>query len=113
MQFLDLNKRNFLDRARGGLLVGAPRQANPAWQQDPVLVKQLEAAERYSAIKAEAQAAGATIYFADEAGIRFDYHTGTTWALIGETPVVTVTGRRFSFNMISAGSPRGEIRRRK
>lgn len=80
-----------------------------AWQQDPVLVKQWEN-ETYPAIKAEAQAAGATIYFADEAGIRSDYHTGTTWAPIGETPVVTVTGRRFSFNMISAVSPRGEIR---
>lgn len=80
-----------------------------AWQQDPVLVKQWES-KTYPAIKAEAQAAGATIYFADEAGIRSDYHTGTTWAPIGETPVVTVTGRRFSFNMISAVSPRGEIR---
>lgn len=80
-----------------------------AWQQDPVLVKQWES-ETYPAIKAEAQAAGATNYFADEAGIRSDYHTGTTWAPIGETPVVTVTGRRFSFNMISAVSPSGEIR---
>ncbi len=80
-----------------------------AWQQDPVLVKQWET-ETYPAIKAAAQAAGATIYFADEAGIRSDYHTGTTWAPVGETPVVTVTGRRFSFNMISAVSPRGDVR---
>lgn len=80
-----------------------------AWQQDPVLVKQWET-ETYPAIKAEAQAAGATVYFADEAGIRSDYHTGTTWAPVGETPVVTVTGRRFSFNMISAVSPRGDVR---
>lgn len=80
-----------------------------AWQQDPVLVKQWES-ETYPAIQAEAKAAGATIYFADEAGIRSDYHTGTTWAPIGETPVVSVTGRRFSFNMISAVSPRGDIR---
>ena len=80
-----------------------------AWQQDPVLVKQWEA-ETYPTIKAEAHAVGATIYFADEAGIRSDYHTGTTWAPIGETPVVTVTGRRFSFNMISAVSPRGDFR---
>lgn len=80
-----------------------------AWQQDPVLVKQWET-ETYPAIKAEARAVGATIYFADEAGIRSDYHTGTTWAPVGETPVVTVTGRRFSFNMISAVSPRGDFR---
>jgi len=62
-----------------------------AWQQDPVLVQQWEA-ETYPAIKAAAKAEGATIYFADEAGIRSDYHTGTTWAPVGETPVVSVTG---------------------
>lgn len=80
-----------------------------AWQQDAKLVQQWEA-ETYPSIKAQARAEGATIYFADEAGIRSDYHTGTTWAPVGETPVVSVTGRRFSFNMISAVSPRGDFR---
>lgn len=80
-----------------------------AWQQDPELVKKWET-EAYPAIKEEAKTAGANIYFADEAGIRSDYHTGTTWAPVGETPVATVTGRRFSFNMISAVSPRGDFR---
>ena len=80
-----------------------------AWQQDATLVRAWEA-EIYPAIRAEAKAVGATIYFADESGIRSDYHTGTTWAPVGETPVVEVTGRRFSLNMISAVSPRGEFR---
>lgn len=80
-----------------------------AWQQDAVLVRQWET-ETYPAIRAEARVAGATIYFADESGIRSDYHTGTTWAPRGQTPVVEVTGRRFSLNMISAVSPRGEFR---
>lgn len=80
-----------------------------AWQQDAALVRQWEA-ETYPAIRAEARAAGATIYFADESGIRSDYHTGTTWAPRGQTPVVEVTGRRFSLNMISAVSPQGEFR---
>jgi len=80
-----------------------------AWQQDPTLVHEWET-RIYPTIKAQARAAGATIYFADEAGIRSDYHTGTTWAPVGETPVVAVTGRRFSFNMISAVSPRGDFR---
>jgi DDE superfamily endonuclease len=53
---------------------------------------------------------GATIYFADESGIRSDYHPGTTWAPQGQTPVVEATGRRFSLNMISAVSPQGEFR---
>lgn len=80
-----------------------------AWQQDAVLVKKWET-ETYPAIKAQALTEGAMIYFSDEAGIRSDYHTGTTWAPVGETPVVAVTGRRFSFNMISAVSPNGEFR---
>lgn len=37
-----------------------------------------------------------------------DYHT--TWAPKWETPVVSTTGRRFSFNMISAVSPRSDFR---
>lgn len=80
-----------------------------AWQQDPILVRQWES-ETYPSIKADAAAVGATIYFADESGIRSDYHTGTTWAPVGQTPVVEVTGRRFSLNMISAVSPRGDFR---
>ncbi|SCU83825.1 transposase [Cupriavidus necator] len=80
-----------------------------AWQQDATLVRQWEM-ETYPEIRAEARAVGATIYFVDEAGIRSDYHTGTTWAPRGQTPVVGVTGRRFSLNMISAVSPRGEFR---
>lgn len=42
--------------------------------------------------------------------MRSDYHSGTTWAPVGETPVVAATGRRFSLNMISAVSPQGEFR---
>ncbi|MCQ4323219.1 transposase [Stutzerimonas stutzeri] len=55
-------------------------------------------------------AIGATIYFGDEASIRSDYHSDTTWVPIGETPVIRNTGSRFSLNMISAISPRGELR---
>lgn len=56
---------------------------------------------------------GADLYVGDEAGIRTDHHSATTWAPIGQTPVVTATGRPHSVNMISAvtraascGSPR-------
>jgi transposase len=80
-----------------------------AWQQDPVLVRTWET-ETYPAIRAEAKRLGATIYFADEAGLRSDYHTGTSWAPQGQTPVVQATGRRFSLNMISAVSAQGEFR---
>lgn len=80
-----------------------------AWQQDAVLVREWET-ETYQAIKVKAAEQGATIYFVDESGLRSDYHTGTTWAPCGETPVVSVTGRRFSINMISAVNPQGKFR---
>ncbi|KVN90080.1 transposase [Burkholderia ubonensis] len=80
-----------------------------AWQQDATLVRQWEF-ETYPAIRTEARKVGATIYFADESGIRSDYHTGTTWAPQGCTPVVEATGKRFSLNMISAVGPQGEFR---
>lgn len=80
-----------------------------AWQRDPELVRQWET-ETYPEIKAKARELGARIYFADESGLRSDYHTGTTWAPEGQTPVVEKTGRRYSINMISAVSPGGEMR---
>ena len=39
-------------------------------------------------IQKEAKKCGAQVYFADEASVRSDYHSGTTWAPVGETPVV-------------------------
>ena len=80
-----------------------------AWQQDPIFVKKWQS-EEFPRLKAEAKRLGAEIYFADEAGIRSDYHAGTTWAPIGETPVVKATGRRFGLNMISAVNGQGYFR---
>lgn len=77
-----------------------------AWQQDPVLVERWRK-EEFPAIVAHAKRVSATIYFADESGMRSDHHAGTTWAPVGQTPVVSATGARFSLNMISAVSPRG------
>ena len=66
--------------------------------------------EDFPAIRKQAKAEGATIYFADEAGIRSDYHAGTTWAPVGQTPVVKATGARHSLNMISAVTAQGLLR---
>lgn len=84
----------------------------PLWrasQQNPDLVAAWKQTE-YPAIRAQAAQVGATIYFADEAGIRSDYHAGTTWAPVGQTPVVHTTGKRHSVNLISAISPGGTLR---
>lgn len=85
------------------------RPLHRAYQQDPEAVQYWKD-EQYPAIRAEAKAAGATIYFADEAGIRSDYHAGTTWAPVGQTPVVESTGARHSVNLISAVTPGGTLR---
>ena len=80
-----------------------------AYQQDPEKVRKWKEQD-YPAIAAAAAAEGATVFFADEAGIRSDHHAGTTWAPVGQTPVVQVTGARFSVNMISAITPKGALR---
>lgn len=85
------------------------RPLHRAYQQNPEAVARWKT-EEYPAIRAAAQKQGATIYFADEAGIRSDYHSGTTWAPVGQTPVVRNTGARYSVNMLSAVTAKGALR---
>ena len=80
-----------------------------AYQQDPEAVEEWKKVI-YPKIRALATEEGASIFFEDEAGIRTDHHSGTTWAPVGQTPVVITTGERKSIQMISAISPRGELR---
>jgi transposase len=80
-----------------------------AYQQKPEAVASWLKHE-YPAIKKLAKRLKAEIFFGDEAGVRSDHHAGTTWAKKGCTPVVSTTGARFSLNMISAVSPRGDFR---
>lgn len=80
-----------------------------AYQQDPEAVDRW-VNEEYPQIRKLAKREKAEIYFADEASVRSDYHSGTTWAPRGQTPVVASTGARFSLNLVSAVSPRGEMR---
>jgi transposase len=79
-----------------------------AYEQNPELVRRWKEKE-YPAIHAAAKAAGASIFFGDESGVRTDYHSGTTWAPVGQTPIVRGTGNRKSINMISAVSAQGEL----
>ena len=80
-----------------------------AWQQNPEAVARWKA-EEYPAIREQAAKVGAATYFADEAGVRSDYHAGTTWAPVGQTPVVAATGDRFGVNLISAVTAKGKLR---
>jgi transposase len=79
-----------------------------AYEQDPERVARWKA-EEYPRIRAQAAEQGASILFCDEAAVRTDYHAGTTWAPVGQTPVVKGTGNRQSVNMISAVTPRGRL----
>jgi transposase len=80
-----------------------------AYQQDPERVRQwIE--EEYPSIVKEAKRVGAEIWFADESGLRSDYHAGTTWGAKGQTPVVRSTGARYRLNMLSVVNRRGRMR---
>lgn len=80
-----------------------------AYEQNPALVERW-LREEYPKIRAEAAKIGAEIYFGDEAGVRSDHHTGTTWGVRGRTPEVRATGARFTLNVISAISASGNLR---
>jgi transposase len=64
----------------------------------------------FPGLRALAHRTGAMIYFVDEAAVRSDAHRGTTWGKIGQTPEVADSGDRFSLKLISAVSPRGDMR---
>jgi transposase len=64
----------------------------------------------FPALKKKAKVCGSEIYFVDESSIRSDHHSGTTWGLVGETPVVEDSGDRFGIKLISAVTLRGDMR---
>ena len=85
------------------------RPVRRAYQRDAEAVERWTT-EEYPAIQKLAKREKATIYFGDEAAVRSDYHSGTTWAPKGQTPVVEATGARFRLNLISAISAKGLMR---
>lgn len=101
--------RTSVNRLLAQMGMSAQRPLWRAYQQDPQKVEHWLKME-FPLIKKLARKAGADIYFGDEAGVRSDHHAGTTWSPRGVTPVVSTTGARFGFNMISAVSPRGLLR---
>lgn len=92
-----------------GLGMSAQKPLWRAYQANPEAVERWKR-EEYPDIAKLAKKRKATIYFTDEASVRSDYHRGTTWAPVGQTPVVATTGARFSVNMISAVTAKGTLR---
>jgi transposase len=78
-------------RLLGKLGLSPKRLLYRASQQNPEAVARWKA-EEYPAIREQAATVGATIYFADEAGVRSDYHAGTTWAPVGRRLLDDATG---------------------
>lgn len=100
--------RSSVGRLMDQLGLSAQRPLWRAYQQNPkVVAKWLR--EDYPLICKEAKAHGAHIFFGDEAGVRSDAHSGTTWAPRGKTPIVSTTGARFGMNLISAVSRKGQM----
>jgi len=89
--------------------LSAQRPLWRAYQQNPEIVDRW-LVEVFPDIEKRAKRRGATIWFADEAGVRSDAHSGKTWGKRGETPVVSSTGARFGLNLISAVNRQGGFR---
>ena len=79
-----------------------------AYQANPEAIETWKTQE-FPLIREQAQRAGAIVFFQDEASVRSDFHAGTTWGVVGETPVVKTTGARYSVNMISSISTQGKL----
>jgi transposase len=105
---IDLSKAS-VNRLLDQLGLSAQKPLWRAYQQNPQAVEAWIKSE-YPKIRRKAAKEGAEIFFGDEAGVRSDHHSGTTWAPKGKTPVVGSTGARFGFNIISAVSARGTLR---
>jgi transposase len=101
--------KSSVSRLLGHLGLSPQRPIYQSYKQDPLKVERY-LAETFPEAVAQARALGADIYFVDEASVRSDAHRGLTWGKIGETPVVRDSGGRFSLHVISAVSPRRDMR---
>jgi len=101
--------KSSVSRLLGHLGLSPQRPIYKSYKQDPRKVEQY-LAETFPEAVAQAREIGADIYFVDEASVRSDAHRGLTWGKVGDTPVVEDSGGRFSLHVISAVSPRGDMR---
>ncbi len=84
------------------------RPVRRAYERDPEAVRRwLE--EEYPAIRNHAKREKASIYWGDEMGLRSDHAVGRSYGRRGQTPVIPGTGQRFSCNMISAITNKGQL----
>ena len=80
-----------------------------AYEQRPTAVKKW-LKEEYVAIAQRAKQEKAEIHWGDETGIRSDSQHGRSYAPKGKTPVIRLSAKRTSVNMISTVTNQGKVR---
>jgi transposase len=80
-----------------------------AYEQRPAEVKKwLD--EKYPFIVRQARQEGAEIHWGDETGLRSDSQHGRSYSPKGKTPVIRLSAKRTSINMISTITNQGKVR---
>lgn len=105
---IELSKSG-VSRLLGHLGLSPQRPIYRSYKRNPKKMKQY-LDRTFPGLRAQARRMGAMIYFVDEAAVRSDAHRGTTWGKMGQTPEVADSGDRFSLKLISAVSPRGDMK---
>lgn len=90
------------------LKLSAQKPERRALEQDPVARKDWIENE-LPKIKRFAKKERALIFYEDEAAVRLTPTVGTTWAPIGHTPIIRVTGKRASICVMSAVNETGKL----
>jgi len=86
----------------------AQKPAFSAYEQSPEAVRRwIE--QQYPAIQQAAKKQGRLIFWLDETGMRSQHQAGTSFSPRGTTPLIKRSGQRFSLNMISAISNKGQL----
>lgn len=80
-----------------------------AYEQRPAAVQQW-LKEEYPGIKDRAKQEGAEIHWGDEMGLRSDSQHGRGYSPRGKTPVIRLSAKRASINMISTVTNQGKVR---
>jgi len=80
-----------------------------AYEQRPAAVQKW-LKEDYLKIVKQAKQEGAEIHWGDETGIRSDSQHGRSYAPKGKTPVIRLSAKRTSVNMISSITNQGKVR---
>lgn len=107
-QGIELSK-SAVSRLLAQLGLSPQRPLYKSYKQKPKELKRF-LTETFPGLREQARRTGAVIFFVDEAAVRSDAHRGTTWGKRGETPVVRDSGDRFGLRLISAVSPRGDMK---